>query len=260
MRPIRISVVTVCYNAADTIAGTIESVLKQTYDHLEYCIVDGLSVDGTQEMIHPYENHSKVKAVFEADSGLYNAMNKAIDLCSGEYVLFLNSGDVFRDENVVSNVVKQMYEYNNTGKHQTDKDKLPGIFYGNVIKIYKTRRVTEKYGGRKKVFRMLMMGKMPCHQGIFTNVSVLKKYRFDESYQICADFDFMVRCLRSGVRMQYIDVDISVVDCIMGISSQSANLDQMRAEDDRSLRENYPLCYMFMQPLKRIIRKCRRMA
>ena len=256
MQTIRISVVTVCYNAADTIAGTIESVLGQTYENLEYCIIDGLSTDGTRDIIHRYEHNSKVRTVFEADSGLYNAMNKGIGLCSGEYVLFLNSGDVFADHGAVSKAVEQMGRYRKK-KQTADRGRLPDIFYGNVIRTYETKSVTEKYPGGYKVFQLLMMGKMPCHQSIFTSAPVLKKYKFDEAYQICADFDFMVRCLRGGVSMQYIDVDISVVDCVSGISSQSGNLEQMRGEDDRSLKKHYPLCYAIIQPLKIIIRKCR---
>ncbi len=256
MQTIRISVITVCYNAADTIVGTIESVLGQTYENLEYCIIDGLSTDGTQELIHRYEDNDKVKTLFEADSGLYNAMNKGIDLCSGEYVLFLNSGDVFADASVVSRSVEQMCRYREE-KQITASGRMPDIFYGNVIRTYETKRVTEKYPGKHKVFQLLMMGKMPCHQSIFTSAPVLKKYKFDETYQICADFDFLVRCLRGGVAMQYIDVDISAVDCVMGISSQNENLERMRMEDDRSLRKQYPLCYAVIQPLKIIIRKCR---
>jgi len=258
MRTIRISVVTVCYNAADTITGTIESVLRQTYEELEYCIIDGLSTDGTQEIIRQYEKSGKIKTVFEADSGLYNAMNKGIDLCSGEYVLFLNSGDLFADDRAIENAVRQMCGDKGGKKTAADHEKLPGIFYGNVIRAYKTECVTETYYGKNKVFWLLMMGKMPCHQSIFTSRSVLKEYRFDEAYRICADFDFMVRCLRSGVTMQYIDIDISIVDCVTGISSQSRNLDQMRTEDDKSLKKNYPLCYALMRPVKTVIRKCRR--
>ena len=95
---------------------------------------------------------------------------------------------------------------------------------------------------------------MPCHQGIFTKTSILKRFRFDESYKICADFDFLLRCVRRHVRMQYADVNVSIVDCVMGISSQEANLDRMRAEDDRSIRENYPVLYWLMWIPKKIVR------
>ena len=105
MRKVKISVVTVCYNAADTIVETIESVLGQTCEDMEYLIIDGLSGDGTAELIRKYENDPKVRTVFETDSGLYNAMNKGTDLCCGEYVIFMNSGDQFYDERVLADML-----------------------------------------------------------------------------------------------------------------------------------------------------------
>lgn len=245
IQEIKISVVTVCLNTVDTIRGTIESVLGQTYHNLEYVIVDGMSTDGTLEIIREYENNSGVKAVSGKDSGLYNAMNKGIGLCSGDYILFLNSGDVFADKHAVENAAARIC---GTGSE------LPGLVYGNVIKVYEDKTVTEKYPGKNTVFKLLMMGRMPCHQGIFTKMSIMKRFRFDESYRICADFDFLLRCVHEHVSMQYADVDVSVVDCVAGISSQKANLDKMRAEDDRSIREHYPLLYYLMLVPKKIVR------
>lgn len=244
MQEIRISVVTVCLNTADTIAGTIESVLGQSYNNMEYVVVDGMSTDGTLEIIREYERKSGIKAVSGKDSGLYNAMNKGIDLCSGDYILFLNSGDVFAGRHAVENAAAQI-----CGAYS-----LPDLIYGNVTKIYEDKTVTETYPGKHTVFKLLMMGRMPCHQGIFAKTSVMKRLRFDESYRICADFDFLLRCVHERVRMRYIDVNVSVVDCVAGISSQKANLDQMRAEDDRSIRENYPLLYHLMRIPKKIVR------
>lgn len=245
MEEIRISVVTVCLNTADTIKGTIESVLGQSYGNLEYVIVDGMSTDGTLEIIRAYEGKPGITVVSGKDSGLYNAMNKGTDLCSGDYILFLNSGDVFADEHAVENAVMQI----------CGADSLPDIIYGNVTKIYEHKTVTERYPGKHTVFKLLMMGRMPCHQGMFVKTSVMKKFRFDESYRICADFDFLLRCVHERVRMQYLDVNVSVVDCVAGISSQKENLDRMRAEDDRSIRENYPALYRLMRPVKAVVRK-----
>lgn len=241
MHKIKISVVTVCLNTVDTIVNTIESVLCQTYENIQYVIMDGQSTDGTLEKIQQYENNPKVKVISEKDSGLYNAMNKGIDVCSGDYIIFLNSGDVFVDNTVIADVVEQM---------TVGVD----IFYSNVIKIYENESVVEKYPGKYTVFKLLMMGKMPCHQGIFASTSILSKYRLDESYRICADFDFLLRCVCNHVKMQYLDVDVSVVDCVLGISSQNTNLDKMRAEDDRSIRKNYPLMYYLMWIPKKIVR------
>ncbi len=268
MQKVKISVVTVCLNTVDTIKETIESVLGQTYDSIEYVIVDGMSTDGTLEIIREYESAPRVKIVSSKDSGLYNAMNKGIDLCSGDYILFLNSGDVFADKNVVENVTAQMRgigggavrersvyaDKSESGWEAKEESLLPDIVYGNVTKIYQDQRVIERYPGKYTVFKLLMMGKMPCHQGIFAKTSILRRFRFDESYKICADFDFLLRCVRGHVRMQYVDVNVSIVDCVMGISSQEANLDRMRAEDDRSIRKNYPVLYYLMWIPKKIVR------
>lgn len=254
MQEVKISIVTVCLNVVNTIRATIESVLGQAYDNMEYIIVDGMSIDGTVEIIRHYRDIQGVKVVSGKDNGLYHAMNKGIDLCSGDYILFLNSGDVLANKNVIGDVVKRICSIDATEDEQVNKNLLPDILYGNVTKIYQENSITERYPGRNKVFKLLMMGKMPCHQGIFTKTSVMQKFRFDESYKICADFDFLLRCLHEGARMQYVDVNVSIVDCVGGISSQDENLDRMRAEDDRSIRENYPLVYWLMWLPKKIIR------
>ena len=236
-----------CLNAADTIEKTVLSVLSQTYENIEYIVMDGQSVDSTLDILKKYESDSKVRIFSGKDTGLYNAMNKGIDACSGDYVIFLNSGDLFADNQVLENAVSKI-QFNseiNCGE----------LFYGNVIRSYDGESKLEKYPGKYVVFRLLMMGKMPCHQGIFTGIDTMRKYRFDESYKICADFDFLMRCLRGHVRMAYLDVNVSIVDCVNGISSQDMNLEQMRAEDDRSIRHNYPLFFWMMRIPKMIIRK-----
>lgn len=260
----KISVVTVCLNAADTIAKTIESVLCQTYADWEYIIMDGQSVDGTldiiRETIQSYENRGKAERekiqVFSAkDEGLYQAMNKAADVCGGDYILFLNSGDVFASNKALEGAAERITEINEDSRYDNAADGAVELAYGNVIRVYDDSVMLEKYPGKHTVFKLLMMGKMPSHQSIFTRADIMRNYRFDESYRICADFDFLVRCMKGKVRMYYIDTDVSKVDCVAGISSQKANLDQMRAEDDRSIRKNYPLMYYLMRPAKWVVRR-----
>lgn len=247
----KISVVTVCLNAVLTIEKTIQSVICQDYQDVEYIIIDGQSADGTLEVIQKYKAIKGVKIFTGKDTGLYNAMNKGIDVCTGDYVIFLNSGDMFIDGGALSKIAGQIEEKKLNGK-------MAGLVYGNVIKIYENGTRMEKYPGRYTVFKLLMMGKMPCHQAIFARTDVLRKYRFDESYKICADFDFLIRCLHGRIRMEYIDVDVSKVDCVMGISSQKANLDRMRMEDDRSIKRYFPVCYLLMWPVKRVVRRIAR--
>lgn len=249
---IKISIITVCFNSVQTIQQTIGSVLKQSYPNIEYLIIDGQSTDGTVCIIKEYEPlfEGRMRWVSEKDAGIYNAMNKGIDVCSGDYVIFLNSGDLFADNQVIENAVKQMQDTSEVDRAE--------LFYGNVIRCYKEGTRLEKYPEKYIVFRLLMMGRMPCHQGIFTGAAIMRKYRFDESYRICADFDFLVRCLRGHVRMQYLNVNVSIVDCVNGISSQDVNLDKMRAEDDRSIHANYPLFFWVMRIPKMLIRMYKR--
>lgn len=236
----KISVVTVCLNAQATIAETIESVIGQSFQDKEYIIVDGMSSDGTQEIIRRYEHLEGVRFFARKDTGLYNAMNRGTSLCSGDYIIFLNSGDVFADEDVLARVAAQA---------------KAELVFGNVIRVFEKEERLEKYPGKGVAFRLMLMGKMPCHQAIFTRRETMQKYGFDESFRICADFDFMVRCLKDKVSMQYIDVTVSRVDCVDGVSSQSENLAKMRREDDRSIRKWFPGWYWMLWGAKGVARR-----
>lgn len=239
----KITVVTVCKNTKDTIRDTITSVLHQSYADFEYLIIDGASEDGTVEIVKSYLIDSRIRFISEEDSGLYNAMNKAVRVSHGDYIIFINSGDIFHKENVLEEAVKQL----------DDCD----IGYGNVRKLYANECREERYPGRFKVLTLLLMGKMPCHQGIFAKTSLLKQYRFDETYRITADYDFLIRCYRAKCRLKWLDIIVADVDCVDGISSQKKNLKEMRAEDDGSLKKNMPGWYYAVILPKRLWRQLR---
>lgn len=100
----KISVITVCYNAADTLEKTIQSVLGQTYPNIEYIIIDGGSTDGTVDIIHKYTDRIAYW-VSEPDGGIYDAMNKGIERATGEWINFMNAGDIFCDKFVLTNIL-----------------------------------------------------------------------------------------------------------------------------------------------------------
>lgn len=239
----KLTIATVCYNAEKTIENTMKSVLGQTYQDMEYLIIDGKSNDRTLELIRFYQNDSRVKIISEKDSGLYDAMNKAANMCRGDYILYMNSGDIFADEQVLADVANCL-----------DSD----IVYGNVVRIKQDGEHLEKYDGKHVVMRLLLMGKMICHQGMFTRADIMREYRFDEQYTITADYDFVMRAQKNRCSMRYVDRTIAVVDSVEGISSQTKNNDIMRMEDDRSLKENFPVWYYMIKMPKGIVRGFRR--
>ena len=246
---VKFSIVNVCLNAEETILETIDSVKQQTYQNYEYILWDGLSEDRTLEIIRENARTDNTSIFSEKDSGLYNAMNQAVEKCNGDYVLFLNSGDTFADEKVLSDVAKWI-----------ENDALKSdIYFGNVLRKRENRTELETYHGKEIVLRLLLAGRMPCHQAMFTRLEVMRKYAFDEKYSITADYNFLMKCRRYNHPIQYIDRTICCFDCTQGISSMDSNLEEMRRQDDESMKELYPVWYYILKPVKGLVRCGKRM-
>lgn len=172
--PPKISIVTVCYNAVHTIEQTILSVSNQTYQNIEYIIIDGGSTDGTVEIIKRYESHFSYW-ISESDKGIYDAMNKGIKKTSGEWVIFMNSGDLFVDKTVLENVFLR--------DSHSNSEVL--VLYGSYKEINNDIISNEI----KPLNICTLKYKMPfCHQSTFVKGEILKKYLFDSSLRIAADF------------------------------------------------------------------------
>ena len=182
----KLSVITVVYNDIQNIEKTIKSVLEQTYKNIEYIIVDGASTDGTTDVIKKYSNKIS-KFISEADNGLYDAMNKGIDMLSGDYVCFLNSGDRFFDENTVENI------FNTCQNQQID------VYYGETlivdekgdIKGYRRLRAPENLS--KKDFKH---GMLVSHQAFIPSTKLIEKY--DRRYKFSADYDWTIKILNKA--------------------------------------------------------------
>ena len=246
----KITVVTVCYNCEDTIEKTIDSVLGQDYEDMEYLIIDGASGDDTLKKANAAlerNTHVAVRVLSEPDKGLYDAMNKAMDMATGEYVIYMNSGDVFAAPDALLKAAEYL------------KDR-PMLAYGDVIRLKPGGEVYETYGGRRQVMSLLLQGKMMCHQSILTRTDVLREYRFNLDYTITADYDLVMRIVHDKCSLQHIPVTISRVENTVGISSTVANMDEMRRQDDISLKANFPLQYALVTPPKAVVRSIRRIS
>lgn len=188
-----ISIVTVSYNSVHTIEKTIQSVISQPYPYKEYIIVDGGSIDGTVDIIRKYED-SIAYWISEPDSGIYNAMNKAIEIATGELIAFLGSDDWY-DKDILEDVVEKYVK------------SCPDLIYGNITFVDKTgeKKLDFKDINLQDIYYGMQFG----HPSCFVRTKLQKKYRFDETYCIAADYKFCMQLYRDGYRFEHIDKNIS---------------------------------------------------
>lgn len=179
----KVSIITVCYNAADFIRDAIESVLNQDYPDIEYIVIDGASTDGTVEIIQGYGDNI-AHFLSESDDGLYYAMNKGVSLASGEIVGILNADDLYAHQGVISRVVQEFREKN-----------VDSTFADLVyVKADDLDQVVRFYPGRDFHPGLFAKGLMPPHPTYFVRNKLYQQHGdFDTRYSICADFDLMVR-------------------------------------------------------------------
>lgn len=200
----KITIITVSYNCADSLECTIKSVMNQSYLDKEYIIIDGASSDNTCNIIKKYEN-MVTKYISEPDYGIYDAMNKGIDLATGEWIIFMNSGDVFHDNYVIENVFSD------------DFDDNIGIVYGDIELLFSN--------GLKVLKRMnhISEERIPmeiCHQAVFTRTYILKEIKYDLSYKIIADRKSFIDIYKMGMKFKYVPFVISEFDSVKGVSSK----------------------------------------
>lgn len=183
----KFSVITVCYNAEATIEDTIQSVISQTYHHVEYIIVDGASKDRTMSIVNRYREHIAI-VVSERDKGLYDAMNKGIGLATGDYLCFLNAGDSFHEDDTLQQMV-----------HSIHTPQLPDVLYGETELVdheghfLRMRRLSAPEVLTWKSFRQ---GMLVCHQAFFPRRDLVMPY--DLRYRFSADFDWCIKIMKKS--------------------------------------------------------------
>jgi len=239
-----VSIITASFNSAKTISDTIESVLAQTYENIEYIIVDGKSADETVDIIEKYapKFEGRLKYVSEKDKGIYDAMNKGIRMATGDVVGILNSDDYFTSNDVVARLMSAF------------DDKSVDAIYGDIhfVRDEKHDKVVRYYSS--KLFRpfWLRFGFMPAHPSFYARRSVYAKagnYKLD--YQIGSDFEMMVRLFkRHHIRSRYIPMDF--VTMRMGGTSTNGIRSHrvLLQEDTRACRENGLYTNQFFIALK----------
>lgn len=205
-RPI-LSIITVCYQARKELQATMENVLSQTWKAFEYVVIDGASSDGTQKLLEQYEaRFSQAGIPFlyssEPDKGIYDAMNKGTRQARGEWLLFLNAGDLLADPNVLQRIFEKKPEAQ--------------ILYGDTLGIYQ--------GSRKK-YPALPLDHLTyemafCHQSAFIRRELLKEHPYNITYRVCADHEFFLSMYLKDCTFAYCPLIISVYE-IAGYSDKN---------------------------------------
>ncbi len=240
----KVSIVTTAYNSARTLKDTILSVLGQTYQDIEYIIVDGGSTDGTQEVIKTYAPKfgNRIKWISEPDRGIYDGMNKGIAMATGDVVGALNSDDYFTATNVVERMVEAFRQ------HDTD------AVYGDIhfVREGAPDKMVRYYSSRPFHPFWLRFGFMPAHPSFYLKRSVYTEaggYKLD--YLIGADYEMMVRLFRKRkITATYLPMDF-VTMRTGGVSTRrlKSRLTLLH-EDVRACRENGIYTNVLMISLK----------
>lgn len=240
----KVSIITVTYNSAQTLAMTIDSVLRQTYQDIEYIVKDGGSTDKTIDVIKEYEPmfHGRMKWLSAKDKGIYDGMNKGIEMATGNIVGILNSDDFFTDNHVIEKIADAFNE------------KKVDAIYGDVhfVKGSNLKKSIRYYSSRLFCPFWLRFGFMPAHPSFYVRRDVFSKvglYKTD--YKIGADFEMMVRMFyRHRITYHYLPYDF-VTMRTGGVSTRDINSRRILLKEDvRACRENGIRTNQFLIALK----------
>ena len=219
-----ISLITVCRNGEDVIKETIESVINQKEINFEYIIIDGLSSDSTVSIIKEYANEFPIHWTSEKDEGIYDAMNKGCKIACGEWVYFLNAGDILYDNCILHRVANQLVNNN--------------IIYGSIIYKYPDgKSQVRKYGklcGKQIYF---CTGDCINHQAIFVPRNLLLQNPFNKEYRICADREWMMRMMKKSINFKCINEIIAYYS--LDVNSMSISNKDIYLEEAKKCMKQY---------------------
>lgn len=190
----KISIITVTYNAASVLKRTLDSVKAQSWQQIEHLIIDGASKDETISMAETYKAQCPYEVVIlsEPDKGLYDAMNKGLRLATGDYLVFLNAGDTLHAADTLETIVRSAQP-------------LPGVLYGDTA-------ITDEQGNflhlrrlrppKKLTWKSFRQGMLVCHQAFYALTDIAKNLPYDPRYHYSADVDWCIRVMKEAQKRQ----------------------------------------------------------
>lgn len=241
----KISIITVAFNAAETIEGALLSLAQQTFQDMEHVVIDGGSSDGTQAVVSSHGDRIS-RFLSEPDHGIYDAMNKGLALATGDVIGFLNADDAYANKNVLSRVAETMERY-----------QLDALF-GDVVFCHRENpdQIVRRYSSSHFRPDRIAWGWMPAHPALFVKREVFQKVGpFRTDYRIAGDFEFVARAFgNQSLRYRYLP-EVLVKMRIGGVSTGGwRNTLLLNREVLKACRENgiytNPLMILSKYPLK----------
>ena len=250
-----ITIATVTYNAEQVLDRTLQSVERQQYPRIEHLIVDGCSSDNTLSHVRTYVERNampqhNIRIVCEKDRGLYDAMNKAINLAEGNYIVFLNAGDKLHSDDTIEKLVESL-DWEHRGLN-------PAIVYGetdlvdNDGKFLRHRRLQAP---EKLTAQSFLMGMLVCHQSFYVRTDVARLHPYDLQYRYSADYDWCIRLLKHAERRRHriVNTGLILTDYLSeGLTTQ--NHRKSLAERFRIMSHHYGTFHAVMAHLWFVIR------
>jgi glycosyltransferase involved in cell wall biosynthesis len=220
-----ITIITINYNNKAGLYKTIQSVLLQDYENIDYIIIDGGSNDGSKELLKVYED-KLYYSVSERDNGIYNAMNKGIKKAKGDYILFLNSGDYFKNKTVISALVN--------GGNNAD------IIYGDIL-LQDKNQLKEVIYPDKITFKFFLLNSLPHASALIRSSLFDIVGLYNETYKISSDWEFYLLALaKHNCSYKHVKIFVTIFG-LEGISSNPENIQIIKNERDTSLHKYFPL-------------------
>ena len=241
-----ISIITINLNNLNGLKNTVDSVLSQSFQSFEYIVIDGDSIDGSIDYLHSLGSRLN-RLISEKDNGIYDAMNKGIQIASGQYLLFLNSGDCFFNGDSLKSIAEV------SGQAE--------IIYGNMA-VADNHNTRIQYYPNRLNKRYFMFDTLPHPSTLIRRELFMKYGKYNTSYSIVSDWAFFLDTIIGGnVTYRYVNTTVSVFN-LQGISSQLGSHSIIRKEMDNYLSAHYRLYYFYYKVLwsiryypKRIMQK-----
>lgn len=218
---VKFSIIVVCLNAGERLGRTVESILGQSCGDYEVIVKDGMSSDGSVERL---PGDGRIRVFREEDGGIYDAMNQAVGKVRGEYVYFLNCGDVFSDGDVLRRVRERM----------GDRPGNRYIFYGDILE----RLTGERVASNPSMDAFACYRNVPCHQACFYGAELMREKGFDVRYRVRADYEHFLWCFFRG-NAETVYLPVLIADYEGGGFSETGENRKVSAKEHREIVGKY---------------------